>query len=315
MKRVLLVGAGEVGAKHLAALTGMPGVRVAGVADPAPRAEVPRGVPVFVSWRTALHAVAPDLVVVAAPPGTALTAARDAAAAGALVLVEKPATTDPAALAPRPGDGRIFVAFQPHFAPGLGELLAERPAVIRAGVVLAVRRDPGYFRDWRCTYAAAGGVLHQQAVHGLALALRLVSGDVETVNAEVVHRRGLAETEDHATAAVTLTGGARVHVDARVDHPGPPHHELLLDLADGRRIHVRGRNLEAGLGEPAAAPSHEELRRAMYAAVLDTADGRDAHPCLFPLEALRRPLEVIDRVYRDATVVRTSPAGAHAAAA
>ena len=41
------------------------------------------------------------------------------------------------------------------------------------------------------------------------------------------------------------------------------------------------------------------------------ADGRPAHPCLFPLTALRRPLEVIDRVYRDARVVRA----AHAAAA
>jgi hypothetical protein len=49
----------------------------------------------------------------------------------------------------------------------------------------------------------------------------------------------------------------------------------------------------------------------MYTAVLDAADGQPAHPCLFPLKALRRPLEVIDRVYRDAHVVRA----AHAAPA
>lgn len=311
MRRVLLVGAGEVGAKHLAALAHAPGLAVAGVADPAPQTQVPGGVPVFASWRPALRAVAPDLVVVAAPPGTALTAARDAAAAGAAVLVEKPAATDPAALAPRPGDGRIFVAFQPHFAPGLARLLAYPPAVVRAEVLLAVRRDPGYFRGWRRTYATAGGVLHQQAIHGLALALRLLPGAVENIDATVAHRRGLAETEDQVTAAVTLASGATVHVDARVDHNGPPGHELVLHLADGRRLEVRGRNLEAGLGELAVAPTHEELRRAMYAAVLDAADGRDAHPCLFPLTALRRPLEVIDRVYRDATVVRA----AHATAA
>lgn len=311
MKQVLLVGAGEVGTKHLTALAHAPGLVVAGVADPAPRTDVPGGVPVFASWRAALKAVTPDLVVVAVPPGTALAAARDAAQAGAAVLVEKPATTDPATLTPQPGDGRIFVAFQPHFAPGLDALLAERPAVVRAEVALAVRRDPGYFRGWRRTYTAAGGVLHQQAIHGLALALRLMPGDVDAVEATVVHRRGLAETEDHVTAAITLTGGATVHVDARVDHPGPPTHELVLHLADGRRLEVHGRNLEAGLGEPAAAPTHEELRRAMYAAVLDAADGRPAHPCLFPLTALRRPLEVIDRVYRDARVVRA----AHAAAA
>ncbi|MFE3629380.1 Gfo/Idh/MocA family protein [Streptomyces goshikiensis] len=308
---MLLVGAGEVGAKHLAALTGAPGLAVAGVADPAPRTDVPGGVPLFASWRPALKAVTPDLVVVAAPPGTALAAARDAAQAGAAVLVEKPATTDPAALVPRPGDERVFVSFQPHFAPGLDSLLAEPAAVVRAEVLLAVRRDPGYFRGWRRTYAAAGGVLHQQAIHGLALALRLVPGDVEKVDATVAHRRGLAETEDHVTAVITLTSGATVHIDARIDHDGPPVHELVLHLADGRRLDVRGRNLEAGLGEIAAAPTHEALRRAMYAAVLDAADGHPTHPCLFPLTALRRPLEVIDRVYRDARVVRA----AHAAAA
>ncbi|ORT93117.1 oxidoreductase, partial [Frankia casuarinae] len=201
--------------------------------------------------------------------------------------------------------------FQPHFAPGLDVLLVERPAVTRAEVLLAVRRDPSYFRGWRRTYAAAGGVLHQQAIHGLTLALRMLPGDMEAVDAEVVHRRGLSETEDHVTATITLSGGAMVHIDARVDHSGPPAHELVLHLTDGRRLEVRGRNLEAGLGDPAAAPTHEKLRRAMYAAVLDATDGRPAHPCLFPLTALRRPLEVIDRVYRDARVVRA----AHTAAA
>ncbi|MFF5440047.1 Gfo/Idh/MocA family protein [Streptomyces achromogenes] len=310
MKRVLLAGVGEVGAKHLAALADTHGVMVAGVADPAPHSDVPRGVPVFASWRAALKSLAPDLVVVATPPGAALTVARDAARAGAMVLVEKPVTTDPAVLTPRPGDERIFVAFQPHFAPGLDHLLGSPPAVVRADVMLAVRRDPGYFRGWRRAYATAGGVLHQQAIHGLALALRIVPGDVEAVDADVAHRRGLAETEDRVTAVVTLTSGTTVHIDARVDHSGPAAHELALHLADGRLLQVRGRNLEAGLGTPATAPTHEELRRAMYAAVLDAADGRPPHPCLFPLMALRRPLEVIDHVYRDARVVRVTDSAA-----
>ncbi|MDJ0344196.1 Gfo/Idh/MocA family oxidoreductase [Streptomyces sp. H10-C2] len=310
MKRVLLIGAGEVGAQHLAALAALPGVAVAAVADPAPRAVLPPGIALFASWRQALAAMSPDLVVVAAPPATALTAARDAAVSGAVVLVEKPATTDPAALAPRPGDERIFVGFQPHFAPGLDGLLARPPAVERAEVLLAVRRDPGYFRDWRRTYATAGGVLHQQAIHGLALALRLTPGDVETVDATVVHRRALAETEDRIRADITLAGGRAVHVDARVDHHGPPRHHLVLHLADGRRLHVRGRNLEAGLGAARAAPTHEELRHLMYAAVLDAAAEGPVHPCLFPLSALRRPLEVIDHVYRDARVVRAADSAA-----
>ena len=307
MRRVLLVGAGEVGAKHLDALAGADGLTVAGVADPFPRAALPPNTPVFASWRAALAALSPQLVVVAAPPGIALAAARDAAAAGAMVVVEKPATLDPAALAPRPGDERIFVGFQPHFAPGLDGLLARPPAVERAEVVLAVQRDPGYFRDWRRSYATAGGVLHQQAIHGLTLALRLLSSAVEQVDAEVAHLRGLAESEDRVTADLTLAGGRTLHVAASIDQPGPPRHEVFLHLADGRRLAVRGRNLEAGLGDPADAPTHEQLRRRMYSAVLDAA-WQPPHPCLFPLSALRRPLEVIDRVYRDARRVRATGA-------
>lgn len=310
MRRVLLIGAGEVGAKHLAALIDADGLTVAGIADPAPRVELPPGVAHFASWRPALAALSPDLVVVAAPPGVALAAARDAAASGASVLVEKPAATDPAALASQAGDERIFVAFQPHFAPGLDALLAQPPAIERAEVLLEVRRDSGYFRGWRRTYATAGGVLHQQAIHGLALALRLMPGDIEKVDATVSHRRSLSETEDHVTAAITLTGRRTVHVDARVDHQGPPRHELVLHLAVGRCLPVRGRNLEAGLGDPGDAPSHEDLRRRMYAAVLDAAPEGPVHPCLFPLSALRRPLEAIDRVYRAAHAVRAADAAA-----
>lgn len=307
MRRVLLVGAGEVGAKHLAALAGADGLTVAGVADPCPHAALPPDTPVFASWRAALTALNPQLVVVAAPPGIALAAARDAAATGAAVLVEKPATLAPADLVPQAGDERVFVGFQPHFAPGLNMLLIQPPAIERAEVVLAVRRDPGYFRDWRRAYATAGGVLHQQAIHGLALALRLLPGKVETVDAEVAHLRGLAESEDHVTADITLAGGRTIHIDAYIDHPGPPRHELLLHLTNGQHLSVRGRNLEAGLGEIAAAPTHEQLRRRMYAAVLD-ATQQPAHPCLFPISALRRPLEVIDRVYRDARRVRAANA-------
>jgi len=120
----------------------------------------------------------------------------------------------------------------------------------------------------------------------------------------MLHRRGLAEMEDRITATVTLSGGRTLGIDARIDHDGPPHHELILHCADGRRLDVRGRNLEAGLGD--LTVTHEELRRRMYRAVLAAADGHPVHPCLFPLPALRRPLEVIDRVYRDAHVVRST---------
>lgn len=299
MRRVLLVGAGEVGVKHLDAIGRAPGLAVAAVADPVAPAVLPPGAAYFPSWGPALEAVDADLVIAAAPPGIALEAARAAARTGAAVIVEKPAAVDPAELAWQAGDERIFVGFQSHFAPGLAALLAQRPAVDRAGVLLAVRRDPGYFRGWRRSYASAGGVLHQQAIHGLALALRLMPGQPEVVTARAVYRRQLADSEDQVVARLELPGGRALAASARIDYDGTPRHEVTLRLSAGQRLRVRGRNLEAGLGEFADAPSHEQLRRAMYAAALAAADSRGpVHPCLFPLPELRRPMEVIDRVYR-----------------
>lgn len=74
-----------------------------------------------------------------------------------------------------------------------------------------------------------------------------------------------------------------------------------------RLVEVRGRNLHAGLGDPATAPDDLVLRHALYDAVLA---GPPAHPALFPLPWLHRTLEVIDRVYRTAHVVRPAPAAA-----
>ncbi|MFE9882570.1 Gfo/Idh/MocA family protein [Streptomyces sp. NPDC005784] len=300
MRRVLLIGTGEVGAKHADALTRAEGMYLVGVADPRPDAVPPTGVPLLARWGTALDALAPDVVVVATPPGIALEAARAAARSGATVLVEKPATLDPSALVPAAEDGRIFVAFQPHFAPGLAELLDRAPAVRRADVTLVCRRDRGYYRTWRTRYATAGGVLHQQAIHGLALALRLLPpSPITSCTAGVRRIRQWAESEDHIIAQAVIEGGSVLTVDARVDSDQPRRHELTLHLEDGRTLHVRGRNLEAGLGDPARAPSDLDLRQALYRA-LPAGDAGPHHPSLFPLPALRRTLEVIDHVYRSA---------------
>ncbi|SEG94856.1 Predicted dehydrogenase [Actinacidiphila yanglinensis] len=304
MRRVLLVGAGEVGIKHLEAITGVEDMTVVGVTDPRPITGLPAGLPRLTHWQNALERLAPDLVVVAAPPGTALTVARGAARTGAMVLVEKPVTVRAADLGrPEPADERIFVAFQPHFAPGLPGLLDHGPAVDRAEVTLVCRRDRAYYRTWRTHWATSGGVLHQQAIHGLALALRLLPpGDIASCDGLVRHERRWAESEDHVTAEVTFTSGAVLTVDARVDSDKPPRHEVLLHLADGQQVHVHGRNLEAGLGPATTAPDDRTLRREMYRALPapGTSGPSHHHPSLFPLGALVRPLEVIDHVYRTA---------------
>jgi predicted dehydrogenase len=310
VKRVVLIGCGEVGAKHAQALAGLPGLDLVAVADPAPVAAPPAGVPLLARWEAALEQFGPDVVVVATPPGTALVVARAAARGGAGVLVEKPVTLNAPELAPAPEDDRIFVGFQPHFAPGLAELLDQAPRVRQAAVTLVCRRDRAYYRDWRTRYASAGGILHQQAIHGLALALRLLPPRPVTACTSQVHRvRQWAESEDRITAALEFEGGAQLTVDARVDSDEPRRHEVSLHLDDGRHVQVRGRNLEAGLGRAQSAPSDLQLRQAMYRA-LPAGDTGPRHPSLFPLHRLRRTLEVIDHAYRAARTVseaRTAP--------
>lgn len=83
MRRVLLIGSGEVGAKHAHSLTHTDGMDLMGVADPAPVVAPPAGVLLLTRWETALERHAPDVVVVATPPGTALAAARAAPRGGA----------------------------------------------------------------------------------------------------------------------------------------------------------------------------------------------------------------------------------------
>ncbi|MGW0997311.1 Gfo/Idh/MocA family protein [Streptomyces sp. NPDC002523] len=298
--RALLVGAGEVGVKHLTALHGVPGIKLCAVADPVQ--QIRAGIPLFAGHRGALAAMRPDLVVVATPPGMALTIARQAAATGALVLVEKPATLHPEDLTPRPGDERIYVAFQPHFAPGMDRLIINRPPVISADVLLTCRRDAAYFRTWRRSPATAGGILHQQAIHGLALALKVMGPHPVTgCQAETFYLRALAETEDRIHAYLRLAGGRTLTVTGRVDDEiGPARHHVTFRTAGGGSYHVRGRNLEAGCGPASAAPTHEQLRALMYRALRDVHQGAPAHPCLFPLPALHHTLEVITHVYRAA---------------
>ncbi|MFF4410156.1 hypothetical protein [Streptomyces sp. NPDC001404] len=102
--------------------------------------------------------------------------------------------------------------------------------------------------------------------------------------------------------------GQSLTVVARVDDDQPARHEVILHGSRGQCWNITGRNLEAGLGDPAQAPSHEALRARLYRALIAVRSGQEPHPCLFPLSALRYQLEVIDRVYRTAHQPQPAPA-------
>ncbi len=310
MIRVLLVGLGEVGRKHLAVLRSLPEVHVCGVVDTSEQchrqARVPE-VPWFTDHRTALRETIPHVVTIATPPGIAAPVAADALDADTHVLAEKPVVLHPDqldCLVQHPLSHRVSVAFQTHLAPGVPELLARHDGspLTEALVTLRCRRDRAYYTGWRGRFSIAGGVLHQQAIHGVALVLRLWASDdpVVQVQAHVVNRRLWKEPEDRIWAHYTFASGGRLTVDAQVDNPERMTHSVLLRFADGRAASVGGRNLELGVLESGQVVvphvSHAVLRRKLYRAVFAQRAGA---PCPVPcsLPELRRTLEVISRAY------------------
>lgn len=321
--RVLLVGAGEVGRKHLALLRAMPEIHVAGVVEPAGAvATMLDGLPQFSCHRQALNATATDLVIAATPPSVTPVIATDAATAGCRVLAEKPVAIAPSSLRDiqryLPEDADVCVAFQSHFAPGVAELVTTAPPtpVVRAAVTLRCLREARYYTGWRADPRTAGGVLHQQAIHGLALALRLWSSDdpIDTVAATAINRRRWKQPEDRIEARITFASGRELTIAAATDSDQPARHAVELTLGSGEVLTISGRNLEAGLRVGKKIPdarrvcSHAQLRQAMYRALLTMHRSGPRHPSLFPLPDLVRTLEVINRVYTAAGEADHGPA-------
>ncbi|MEC9374390.1 MAG: Gfo/Idh/MocA family oxidoreductase [Planctomycetota bacterium] len=98
MTRAAVIGTGAIAREHLACLSALEGVEIAGVCDLSPvMAEMTAdrfGVKTWMTdHRELLEAVKPDVVHVTTPPGVHFPIAMDALRAGAHVLVEKPITT------------------------------------------------------------------------------------------------------------------------------------------------------------------------------------------------------------------------------
>ena len=96
--RAALIGAGQIARQHLACLKTLPGVEIAAVCDLSPatvEAAAERyGIPAwFTDYRVMLQEARPDVVHITTPPTSHFGLAVDAFAAGAHVIVEKPATT------------------------------------------------------------------------------------------------------------------------------------------------------------------------------------------------------------------------------
>lgn len=223
--RIAIIGsAAGIAATHLAALKQFPAGQLVGMADVAAEAGAARakeyGVPFFTDHRALLAEVKPDLAVITTPHPFHAQIARDAFAAGAHVLTEKPIAVEvaeaDAMIAAADAAGKILaVNFQQRFRPAVERARAlieagELGALVRVLCIEPWFRTQFYYNSasWRGTWKGeGGGVLLNQGPHPLDLLCHLagppkkVWGWARTLG----HRM---ECEDAAQAMLEYPNGA-----------------------------------------------------------------------------------------------------------
>jgi predicted dehydrogenase len=183
--RLVVVGAGDFGLRHLTAARALAELEVVGVAerDDTRRAEVAAatGLPVTATLAELLDAVEPEAVLVATPPAAHLADLRLGLERGLHVLVEKPVVTNASALdelreLPQDARARVVPAHISRFLPDVAAL---REAVAGHAVrsVRAVRVVPRERLDLHGEVHPALSAM----VHDLDLVRALVPADLVEV--------------------------------------------------------------------------------------------------------------------------------------
>jgi predicted dehydrogenase len=217
--RIAVIGAGLIGRKHLGILKDDPAFEVAGIADPAPQAEVyarEHGFRHFADTEAMLDAVKPDGAIVAGPNVTHLPAALVCIARRIPLIVEKPvadtvadamkivSAAAQANVATLTGHHRrhnpVMQAARDFVASGaLGKLAAAN------GIWLHRKPDDYFSVTWR--REAGGGPILINAIHDIDC-LRMVVGEIETVQAAAAYNVRGFPVEDTAAAVLTFANGA-----------------------------------------------------------------------------------------------------------
>ncbi|MGB9366944.1 MAG: Gfo/Idh/MocA family oxidoreductase [Xanthobacteraceae bacterium] len=217
--RIAVIGAGLIGRKHLGLLKEDPAFEVAGIADPSPQAEAyahEHGFPYFQDSETLLDKTKPAGAVIANPNALHRETALACIARKIPAIVEKPvadtladarAIVDAAAKANVPmltGHHRrhnpIMQAARDFVATGaLGKVVAANGTWLH-------RKPEDYFDvTWR--RETGGGPILINAIHDIDC-LRMVVGEIESVQATASSKARGFPVEDTAAAVLRFSNGA-----------------------------------------------------------------------------------------------------------
>ncbi|HEY4348155.1 MAG TPA: Gfo/Idh/MocA family oxidoreductase [Gaiellaceae bacterium] len=230
--RILVVGAGSIGRRHLRNLRAL-GLGPVAVCEPDDerREAVPDELrsETFASFEKALTGFEPDAVLVCTPPVAHVPQSRAALAAGAHVFVEKPLSDSLEGIAELESEaasaGKVVqVGYNLHFERSLvrvkelvdgGAVGAIRWAQIEFGQYLPDWRP---WMDYRESYTARrelGGGILLDASHEIAYAIWLLGEPVAAVSMAGHVSPLEVDVEDCATVLIRFASGAQadVHVD------------------------------------------------------------------------------------------------------
>lgn len=247
--RVALAGPGSIGRTHAAAIAAVPGLSLAAVAGGSAEARAAFGpVGSYADTEAMLHAVQPDIVVVATPGGRHFAPAAAALRHGCHVLVEKPLCADPAeaaALVALARDSNRVCAtvsqrrLEPvhqHLAAALRAGTLGRPRLVAAE--LCWWRPDSYYaeRPWRAEAGEGGGSLVNQGIHSLDLLLWLF-GPVLSVSAHCATLGHALPVEDMTAAVLAFASGAMGTVVTSTATP-PGHPAILRVFTDAGSLEL-----------------------------------------------------------------------------
>lgn len=333
---VAVIGAGNIAAAHIAAVTGLPEGRLVGVAGRTP--EKPRalaekhGVKAYTSVAEAVADLEVDVVAVCTPSGAHLEPALAAVTAGKHVIVEKPLeiTTERARqLIGAAEDAGVALAtvFMSRFADANAYVKQAVDAgrlgtLLQGNAYVPWYRTQAYYDSgaWRGTRALdGGGALMNQAIHQVDLLLWMMgpAHEVSAYAATLAHER--IEVEDTLVASLRFENGALGQISAATSlWPGRPkalevygseglavvHDDVLVDWrtrsgGDAERESVmaaHGGQATGGSSDPMAI-SFENHRRQYADLFAALAEGR--RPAIDGHEGFRS-VELIEAVYRSA---------------
>lgn len=224
MKRILVVGGGLIGSRHLQSVAAHPGCQLVGLADPD--MSIAPHVPRFPDMAAVSDPV--DGVVIATPTGLHADHGAYAAGRGWHMLIEKPVAGDlagaqmlgeavaRAGVASLVGHHRRYHASVQH----LKSLIAEGAigTVVCANLIWAMRKPDSYFdRNWR---TAGGSPVLINLVHDIDL-LRFVIGEIATTTALCGAGQRGADRIESGAIALAFENGATGSISFADTTPSP----------------------------------------------------------------------------------------------